>query len=449
MKSRSSRRYRRGLAALAALAIIPMLAACGSSGGNGDAGKVDGSKIVLQTISALQPTFQKFADAYMKEYPKRKVEVRATTDDGTAYAQQLATARISGKLPDVFFNVDWLANTLASNNVTLDMAPGIKEGKLGKLRIDDFLPQFVGLFRPLQHPDQVTGLPVSADSVALFYNKDTFKKAGVTELPKASWTWDDMYRVAAEIHTKSGGKYVGLGSPLVNGGNLLTAGPVLKAFGADYYNAKTNKMDIASPDAIKAWTLLLGAYGDVSGPYSAAPTAPKELQFQSGNVAMAFATSGTVPSIRQTMANQDWDVIPMPKINGKSTAGGGAYGLSIAQTSKNQDAAWAFMSWFYDANKGMKVAEKVANAIPPTNEGIDHGTWRDVTPPANIGSFAKSARSAILMTPLPGSAGTTLTDAAIKATQQVELNGMSIKEAFTQAQDTVNAQLAKDAPKKK
>jgi multiple sugar transport system substrate-binding protein len=97
----------------------------------------------------------------------------------------------------------------------------------------------------------------------------------------------------------------------------------------------------------------------------------------------------------------------------------------------------------------MKVAEKVANAIPPTNEGIDHGTWRDVTPPANIGSFAKSARSAILMTPLPGSAGTTLTDAAIKATQQVELKGMSIKEAFTQAQDTVNAQLAKDAPKKK
>jgi multiple sugar transport system substrate-binding protein len=444
MTSRPTR-IRRLTAITAAVAVLPLLAACGSSNNaTGSAGEVDGSSIVFTTITALEPQFQQYADAYMEEYPARKVEVRSSTDDGAEYSQQLATARISGDLPDVFFNVDWLADTLAKNNVTLDLAPGIKEGKLGDLRIDDFVPQFVGQYRPLDEPDQVTGLPVSADSVGLYYNKSAFEKAGVDEYPTADWTWDDMYRVAEEIQTKSGGTITGLAAPLKAGAEQGIFGPVIAAYGGFVYDPKTQKSGIGQPEAIKAWKELISAYGTASGEYTTTTDDPT-LKFDSGNVAMAVGSRAAIPGLKTTMGDNDWDVQVLPTIEGNSTAGGGSYGLSIAQTSKNQDAAWAFLAWFYDTDKGMKVAQQVGGVIPPTEDGIDNGIWKDGTPPpANIAIFGESARTAVLLAQMPGATSTVMTEATTKATQQVVLEGRDITEAFQEAEATVNAAIAKE-----
>lgn len=450
MTNRSGPRRVRLLLGVIVAVSLTLLPACGSSSsdGGGSAGKVDDSTIVLQTITGLQPQFQSYAKAYMKEYPSRKVEVRATTDDGAKYAQQLATARLGGELPDVFFNVDYLADTLARDNVTLDLAPGIENGKLDKLRMGDFLPQFVGQYRPVNNSAEVTGLPVSADSVGLFYNKTIFKKLGITQTPKSDWTWDDMYRAAAEVNTKSHGKYIGLGAPIGDGSGQIVFGPVLKAFGANVYDPKTGTSGIGSPQADKAWALLLKAYGNISGPYSAKTDDPSTA-FYSGNVAMAIASRAGIPQTQSTLKD-DWDVQTMPTINGKSTAGGGSYGLSIAQTSKNQDAAWAFLAWFYDAAKGMRVAQSVGGVIPPTEDGIANGSWKNTggKPPEHIAIFGTSARTAVLLAQLPGSSGTVLTQATTKATQQVVLKHIPIQQAFDEAQQTLNDQLAKDTKKK-
>lgn len=447
MTSPQPRRSRKRLSALALVATLPLFAACGAATGSetGSAGDVDGSSIVLNTITGLEPQFQQYADAYMEAYPDRKVEVRSTTDDAAEYAQGLATARLSGELPDVFFNVDFLADTLAKNNVTLDMTEGLKDGKLGDLDADSFLPQFVGQYRPIDDPDAITGLPVSADSVGLYYNKSAFDKAGVTEYPQADWTWDDMYRVAEEIQTNSGGSITGLAAPLGDGSAQIIFGPVIQAFGGSVYDPETNKSGIGQPDALKAWELLLSAYGKASGPYTTTTDDPS-LKFDSGNVAMAIASRGAVPGLKKTMPDDNWDVQVLPTINGNSTAGGGSYGLSIAQTSKNQDAAWAFLSWFYDTDAGMKVAQDVGGVIPPTDDGIDNGTWKDGTPPpANIAIFGESARTAVLLTQMPGSTSTTMATATKKATQEVLLNGKSIKDAFAEAEKTVNDAIEKQS----
>ena len=443
MTSRPTRN-RRPAVAIAAFAVLPLLAACAGSNATGAAGEVEGSTIVLTTVTGLEPQFQEYADAYMEAFPERTVEVRSTTDDAAEYAQQLATARLSGELPDVFFNVDFLADTLAKNNVTLDLGPGIEEGKLGDLTIDDFLPQFVGQYRPLDEPDQVTGLPVSADSVGLYYNKSAFEQAGIDEYPEADWTWDDMYRVAEEIQTKTGGAITGLAAPLKDGTEQIVYGPVIQAYGGFVYDAETGESGIGQPEAIEAWTELISAYGTTSGEYTATADDPT-LQFNSGSVAMAIASRGAVPQTKTTMVDADWDVQVLPTIDGNSTAGGGSYGLSIAQTSESQDAAWAFLAWFYDTDAGMKVAQEVGGVIPPTEDGIDNGIWQDVPPPpANIAIFGESARTAVLLTQMPGASASVMSEATKKATQQVVLEGRDIAEAFQEAEATVNEAIAKE-----
>lgn len=443
----SGRRRRTALAVAAIAAITPLLAACGGGGSTaGAAGEVDGSTITIATISQLKDQFQTYADAYMKEYPDRKVKIQGTTDDVTKYTQLLATQRISKTLPDIFFNVDFLANTFADDHVALDMAPGLKEKK-GGVDLDAFLPQFVGQYRPSNDPDQITGLPVSADSTALVYNKTLFDQAGVTEYPEPDWTWDDYFRVASEIQTKSGGSVLGTVNPLGDGSNIVAFGPVLSDYGVSIYDPETNKSEIGSDDAVKAWEAMIQFYGVGSGAYTTTAQDPSTL-FESGTVAMAIGSRGSIPTYRTALEGQDWDVTRTPTINGKHTSGGGSYALSIGATSKNQDAAWAFLGWFYDADKGLVVAQSDAGGgiIPPTADGLENGTWKDAKTPANLKVFADTAKDAILMTALPGSAGTALTDATKKATQEVVLNGKSVKDAFKEAEDTVNAALA-DAKK--
>jgi multiple sugar transport system substrate-binding protein len=442
MKSAHIRR--RVVAALAAFAVIPLLAACagGSNAtGAGAAGKVDGSTITIATISQLKTQFQTYADAYMKAYPNRKVKIQGLTQDVTKYTQQLATQRISKTLPDIFFNVDFLANTFAKDKVALDLAPGLKAKKDG-LDLSSFLPQFVGQYRPATDNKQITGLPVSADSTALVYNKTLFKEAGVTEYPTSSWTLDDYYRVAKEIQDNSGGKIIGTAAPLLDGTSIINFGPALKDAGVAIYDPKTNTSDIGSAAADKVWASLIKFYGTASGAYTTTANDPT-TSFESGSVAMALASRGSIPTYRTALAADDWDVAETPTVDGKHISGGGSYGLSIGATSKNQDAAWAFLAWFYDAKKGMKVAQTAAGGgiIPPTTEGLTNGTWQNVAIPTNIKVFAQTAKDAVLLTQLPGSAGTTLTTATQKAVQEVVLNGATVKDAFDEAQATVNAAL--------
>ncbi|MFG2674718.1 ABC transporter substrate-binding protein [Streptomyces sp. NPDC048445] len=424
------------LLAGAGAALLTLTAACGGSSGGG--GSVEGSKIVLSVQNALVPQFKKYAAAYEKEFPKRKISVQSLPDDSTQYVQQLVTQRLGGKVPDVLMNVDYAANQLANGNITMDLGPWLKEGK-GGLKGEDFLPQFLGQYRPVEDPDEITGLPVSADSTTLFYNKDLFQKAGVTEYPKPDWTWDDLYRVANKIKKGSGDKFAALAPPLGIGDQNSVYNPVINAYGGSVYDPKTKKSGIGQPKAIEAWKMLLGAYGTSAPKYAADQgSLPK---FENGQTAMAFSVRAVVPAMKQSLKG-DWDTQTMPKINGKSTVGGGSYGLSIGKTSKNKEGAWAFLAWFYKNDGGMKLAQATGQVVPPTQQGLDHGTWRALpAPPKNEDAFATAAKDAYLLPALPAKAQKALSDSVKKAVQQVEIEHRSVTSAFQDAEKTVNQAL--------
>ncbi|GGM63487.1 ABC transporter substrate-binding protein [Microbacterium saperdae] len=430
------------------IALTVPLASCAGGDGNssGQAGEVDGSTITVGVISQLESQFQLYANAYMEEYPDRKVEIRSISDDFEKYSQLLATSRLGDSLPDVFFNVDFLADTLADNNVTLDLAPGLAENKAG-LDLEEFLPQFVGQYRPISDPDAVTGLPVSADSTALVYNKTLFDQVGVTEYPQDDWTWEDYYRVSAQIQEKSGGDIYGTVAPLMDGASLVTFGPVITAAGGTIYDPETNTSDISSPDALAAWESMINFYGTASGAYTTSADDPS-LKFESGKVAMNITSRASISGMRETMADYEWDVARMPTVDGTHVSGGGSYGLSIGQTSSNQDAAWEFLGWFYDPEGGLAVAQtpEGGGIIPPTATGLSEGTWQDAETPANLKVYAVAAEDAVLLPQLPGTAGSVLTDAVRTAVQEVILNGKSVEDAFTTAQQTVDEALAAAKP---
>lgn len=446
--------------AVSAVAASAMLAACGStpapttsssepapSTSDSPAGDpLAGSSITIGTYSPLAPQYQVWAAAYMKDYPDRKVEILPVSDDFTKYQQILATQRISNTMPDLIFNVDFIANVFAQDELVLDLAPMLNEGKDG-LKTDNFLPQFLGQYRPLNDPEKITGLPVSADSTALYWNKTIFDKYGVTDYPTDSWTWDDYLRVAKEIQQKSGGSIYGSTPPAEDGSSISYWGPILLSSGAKVYDPATNTVDIDSPAAIEGWKQMLAFYPDATGPYTTAGGGAWD--FSSGKFAMGVGSSAIVGAARTGLKDQDWDLARMPSLNGKHPSGGGSYAFSISATTDKVDAAWAFLAWFYDPERGSLIAQSPdgGSTIPPTLSGLEGGAWSEAEVPANIKVLAQTAKDAQLMVAMPGSTQSVMTDATKTAFQEVLLNGAKVEDAFRKAAEVTNAALAEEANK--
>lgn len=422
-----------GVAALAAVG----LTACGpSSGGGGGSADAGNKTLTIGMNSGLVPQFEGYAKDFIKENPGWDIKVSAVPDSQPDYIQQLVTQGLSGSTPDIVFNYDTLNQTLASNKLLLDLTPYFK--KDNGLKEDDFVPNFLAQYKV---GDTITGIPVSADSGMLFYNADLFKKYGV-DVPTDTWTEDDMYAAAKKITDASAGSTYGILTPIGDNTAYFTWYPVLKAYGSNVYDAASNKFVFADDNGIKAWTELVKPYTEKYGTPYPAKTQDNNALFNSGQVAMYITARPAVATYRESL-KADWNVQQQPTINGKSTTGGGSYSLSISAKSGNPDGAWTFMSWFYKTDGGMKAA--VPNGVvPATKDGLANGDWKnDTNPvPSNLIPVTEYAvQNAVLPDPIPDAVQPKVVPALTEALQKVALQGVSVKDAYTAAQDQLNALL--------
>ena len=430
--------------------IAVLVAACGggtapSSGGtspstppaaqssNPSAAVGDGpANLVIAVREHFAPGMKTLAEEYRKTNDNVAIEIQSLPNAEAEFTQRIVTAHLGGQEADIIEHLDTYVDEFAANGVTTDLLPYF--AKKQDLTAEDFLPQFLDQYRPLDKPDQVHGMPVSADATVVFFNKDLFAEAGVAE-PAGDWTWQDMTTAAKKITVAGQGKYWGMAP-----GDLWQAvyNPMIKAYGGFVYDKDKKVSGIGEPAAIEAWTQLLTPMIDGSfAPYDivrgqAAP------QFPAGQVAMMIGVRAHTPGFRDGL-KAAWDVVTMPTANGQPVVGGGSYGLAITEASKSKDAAFKFLAWFYRTDGGMKTLQETYQVMPPTADGVDNGLWRNLpAPPANTAAFATDVKVAVLSTHLPGRAQAVLADAVTEATEKVLLNGVSIEEAFGEAQKKVN-----------
>ncbi len=433
---------RRGASLLATSAVVIGLAGCApadeevSGGVSGGTTEVENKTLTIGMNSGLVPFFEEYAEAFIAENEGWDITVSPVPDAQPDYIQQLVTQNLSGSMPDLIFNYDTLNQTLAGNELVLDLTPYLEQD--GGLSVDGFVPEFLNQYRV---GDAITGLPVSADSGVLFYNRDVFARYGVDEFPEEDWTLEDLYRVAKEITDNAGGEAYGLVTPIGDSTAYFTWYPVLRAYGSEIYDPDSNSFVFANEAGIEAWTELLRPYTEGFGsPYS--PGTDVLALFQSGQAAMQVFARPVVPTFREALAD-DWDVQRQPTYNGNSTTGGGSYSLSISSASPNPDGAWEFMSWFYSTDGGMAVAAP-RGVVPATVDGLANGDWKnDTNPvPANLVAVTDYAvANAVLPTPIPDDVQPAVVPALREALERVVLQGVSVQDAYTAAQDELNALL--------
>jgi multiple sugar transport system substrate-binding protein len=420
------------LAATIVASLSVVLVGCSSSS-NSSSGT--DKKLTIGMQAANVAAFEGYVKDFEKTHKGWDITVKAVPDAPADYVQQLVTQGLSNKVPDIVFDYDNLNATLASNHLLYNIKPWFSSGKDG-LKESNFQANFLGQYKV---GSQITGIPVSADSIILEYSANVFQKYGVTP-PSASWTYADMYKAAQEITKNSGGKVYGIQTPLQDGSSYAVFEPILKAYGSNVYDPTTKKFVFANAAGIQAWTRMLAPYTQKFGtPYV---QGTQKAWFEAGQAAMDATSTASVTGDMAAVKGTGYNVVQLPQINGKSTIGGGSYALAISSKSTNKAGAWEFMSWFYSANGGMKAAAP-NGVIPPTKTGLATSAWKEAQkePSNRVATVEYSTKNAVLPASIPDSIQPKVVPALQEAMQKVILQGASVQQAYTAAQDELNGQL--------
>ncbi len=187
---------RRGFLTLSAAGSLGLLAGCGGGKGVGDTGaqgvggftgSYDGPKLDLAYWNGFTggdgPAMKALVDQFNGDNPK--ITVKPNTVQWADFYQRLPAAAQAGKGPDVgAMHLDQLATNAARKVIVPldDLASSLE------LSESDFTKEVWG---PGIYQGKRYGIPLDVHCLAMYWNKDHFEKAGITEAPTDAASFDE------------------------------------------------------------------------------------------------------------------------------------------------------------------------------------------------------------------------------------------------------------------
>lgn len=298
-------------------------------------------------VATTIPALNELIDRFENEHPDIDIDAQYVPT-GDALVQKLITAIQSQTAPDVsWIHADFLDKLIESDAI-YPMEHFIK-GKDGltEEEMNDFFPQLLGAF---SHKKVLYALPMDATVLALVYNKDHFRKAGIdpNTPPK---TWNDLKEYSKKLtldkdgdgKTDQYGFYVPAypGSGPLSIWEVLQWSPYLWQAGGEIIDSTQTKVLFNSEAGVQALTLWKNIYDQLNfSNYSFT----HDMGLASGSISMIMDGPWDLPTFRK-MKNIDWAVASLPEgPKGKATYFAGE-SLAIFKQSKNSEAAWTFVKW--------------------------------------------------------------------------------------------------------
>lgn len=298
---------------------------------------------VATTIPALNELIERFEN----EHPDIKIDAQYVPT-GDALVQKLITSIQSKTAPDVsWIHADFLDKLIESNAI-FAMEHFIKgDNGLTEEEMNDFFPQLLGAF---SHKKVLYAMPMEATVLALVYNKDHFKAAGLDpDLPPA--TWDDLkvYAKRLTVDKDGDGKIdqYGFYVPAYPGSGPLSIwmvlqwSPYLWQAGGEIIDSTQSKVLFNSEAGVQALTLWKEIYDDLNfSNYSFT----HDMGLASGSISMIMDGPWDLPTFRK-MKDIDWAVASLPAGPERKATYIAGESLAIFKQSKNPAAAWTFVKW--------------------------------------------------------------------------------------------------------
>jgi multiple sugar transport system substrate-binding protein len=224
--------------------------------------------------------------------------------------------------------------------------------------------------------DKVYGLPLSVDTLAMYYNQDLFDQAGVTEVPKY-WNRDFQQTVKKLTKQDLKGNILQSGVALGESENIERYSDILAVLmmqnGATMMNENGQVLFHTIPEVFKTQgynpgLMALRFYSDFANPVKEVYCWNADMDdsiemFASGKLAIMFGYSYHLPTIKTMASKLNFLVEPLPQIEGATipTNMANYWVETVSKKSKNKNEAWDFI-------KFMAKAENVESYLEKTNK---------------------------------------------------------------------------------
>lgn len=333
-----------------------------------------------------QDAFEEIITAYKALHPNITINYRKFRFE--EYEQALLEALAEDRGPDIFsINEGWIREyqtklTPMPADITLvyqytkgtvkkETAYELRTKKAPSLR--EIKADFADtVYEDVVLDGQVYGLPLSLETLVMFYNKDILNKSGIAQIPT---NWKD-FQEAVQKSTRfdTAGNIIQAGAALGTGYNIDRSFDILSVLmmqnGAEMTDANgnatftksINKDYFPGVEAIRF-------YLDFSAPVKSVYTWNEDMTnsfdtFLSGKLAFMFGYNYHIPSIKSRAPKLNLGIAPIPQINPDNPANYANYFVeSVSKKSEHQNEAWDFILF---ATKQEQVTKFLSRTNRPT-----------------------------------------------------------------------------------
>ncbi|MER5436641.1 extracellular solute-binding protein [Streptomyces sp. NPDC002588] len=350
---------RRGIAATALMASLALAAtACGGddSGSDNSSGPVTITWWDTSNATNEAPTYQ----ALVKEFEaaNKNIKVKYVNVPFDQAQNKFDTAAGASGAPDVLRSEVGWTPAFAKKGFFLPLD--------GTEALADQAKFKSNLIEQAKYDGKTYGVPLVTDTLALVYNKDLFKKAGITTPPT---TWDELKTDASRIDAKLN-VYGYWGST-----QAYYAQTFLYGEGTDTVDASAKKITVDSAAAKKAygtWLSLFTGQGLHDADTTADAYAHIQDAFVNGQVAAIIQGPWEITNFYKGSAFKDKANLGIATVpagsTGKAGAPTGGHNLSVYAGSDkaHQAAALKFVNFMTSAKSQETIALK--NSTLPTRD---------------------------------------------------------------------------------
>ena len=321
-----------------------------------------------------RPAVEKNIADFNKQYPNVKVTVNVTP--WAQYWTKLQTQAESNSLPDVFWMNGPNVTLYAANGTIAPIDPLVDEGVLDTGNYPDAMNELYTV------DGTQYAVPKDFDTVAMWYNRDVFDRAGV-EQPTGDWTWEDFEAAGVAISEALAdeGTY-GVVMDLISSQStyynsiLQAGGHVISEDGST-----SGYDDPATIRGLQLWRDLIESGAAPSVQQLSDTTANQ--WFGSGRAGMMWSGTWMVPEFLESPEAANIDVAPLPMDEERATVIHGL-GVVMAADGDNTAAARAFLG--YLGSEEAAVIQAEMGAANPAFEGTQEA-WLNSAPDFDLQVF--------------------------------------------------------------
>lgn len=203
---------------------------------------------------------------------------------------------------------------------------------------------------------KVYGLPISMDTMGIFYNKDLLDRAQIAEPPRS---WEELQKMMEKLtkFNKDGG-IVQSGASLGTGNNIPSFDDIL------FILFKQSGLNLIGSDGRPVFHLfsnsdrggsasmqVINYYTDFANKDSKTYAWNEDMgnaldRFTNGSLAFYFGYSYDIPTIRARSPQLNFGAIPMLQLNAGNPVNAANYWVqTVTAKSKNKEAAWSLIDY--------------------------------------------------------------------------------------------------------